>query len=313
MEGIADQISVGAESTWGTAVTPDVSLPIAPSDGIQIEANVTGVESIKGTAPKNKGFFLGQRRFNGGYEMGVYPKVVGHFLNALFGTDTVTEPESGVVYKHTFSEAVTKPSLTVEQAIGDIVKRFNGYVPKNLKFSLKVGEQVMVAVDGMAKGQASASKITAAYDTTRAFSWDDVTELSIGGTDIKAYVEEMELEIDNGLEFFHGLGDLDAAAKYVKQSEAKGSITAYVNSTTAAYLTDLMAGTERELILELTGASIGASSNDILKFTLSKCAFFKTDTAIDYDYNAVKIEFEAREDATNGLVKTELTNVQASY
>ena len=61
----------------------------------------------------------------------------------------------------------------------------------------------------------------------------------------------------------------------------------------------------------MTGASIGSSSFNILKLTASKCAFTKVEQKLDFDYNALSIEFEAREDSTNGLVKTELTNLQA--
>jgi len=312
MEGFANQISIGKETAWGTAVTPTLSVPVSPSDGLQIETNLTGVEAIKTTAPKNKAFYLGQRMFTGGYEFAMYPKFITYFLKSFFGSDTVTEPEAGVVYKHTFAESTSQLALTVEQKIGSIIRRYAGYVVKNFKISGKVGDLINMTVDGLAKTQATASAITASYDTTRPFTWADITEFSIAGTDIKSKVEEFELEVDNGLEVFHGLGALEASAKYLKQSEVKGSFTCYVDSYTAAYLTDLINATEAELIIEITGASIGASSNDILKLTMSKCAFSKVETKLDFDYNALSIEFEAREDATNGLIKTELTNTQAT-
>lgn len=313
MEGFANQISIKNESAWGTPVTPTLSIPVSPSDGIQIETNTTGVEAIKTTAPKNKGFFRGQRIFSGGYEGAIYPIFLTYILKSFFGTDNVTEPEAGVVYKHTFAESTSQTPLTVEQKIGDIVRRFSGYVVKNFKISGKVGELIMISFDGLAKSQATASAITASYETSKPFNWAEITEFSIGATDIKSKVEEFELEVDNGLEVFHGLGALDASNKYLKQSEAKGSLTCYVDNATAAYITNLIDATEQELIIEITGTdTIGAGSNSILKLTLSKCVFTKVETKLDFDYNALTLEFEAREDASNGLIKTELTNLQAT-
>lgn len=313
MEGFANHIVIGKESTWGTAVVPAVAVPILPSDGIQIETNTTGVEAIKTTQAKNKLFFLGKRTFVGGYEFNLYPIFLTHILKSVFGSDTVTEPEAGVVYKHTFAESTSQMPLTVEQKIGDIVRRYNGYVVKNFKLSGKVGELLTMTIDGVGKGQASASAVTPSYETSKPLKWNEVSTISVGGTDIKGKIEEFELEYDNGLNMFHGFGNLDAAAKYVTPSEAKGSIKCFVDSTTAAYLTDLIAGTEAELIITITGTdTIGSASNNVLKFTLSKCVWTKSEQKLDFDYNALTLNFEARLDSTNGLIKTELTNLQAT-
>jgi len=314
MEGIANQISIGVESVWGTAVTPTASVPVKPSDGLQVENNLTGVEAIDTTPAKNKSLFLGKRNFSGSYELDLYPRIAGYFLKAALGADNVTEPEEDVVFKHTFTEAVDKPSLTVEQKIGDIIKRFAGFVPSGFNISCKTGETVVMKVDGMAKTSADAeAAITAAYETSRPFNWADITELSIAGTDIKAKVEEFSLEYTNALDMFHGLGGLEPAAKYVQQSEVKGSMTLYVDDATAAYLDDLIAGTEQEIIIEMTGDTIGSAQANILKLTISKAAFEKVETKLDFGYNVISLDFVARRDATNGLIKAELTNLVATH
>jgi hypothetical protein len=313
MEGFANQISLIKENAWGTAGVPTKSVPVKESDGIQINASITGLNAIKTTAPKNKGFYKGVTTYEGGFALDAYPHIIGDFLNSAIGAETPSTVESGAVYKHTFVEGVAKPSLTIEQVFGTVTKRFAGFVVGSFKLSGKAGETIGVAISGQAKAQADATKISASYETTRPFNFADITVLSIGGTDIKAYVEDFEFEYTNGLTMFHGLGSVDPSAKYQQPSEVKGKITAYCNATTSAYIADLIANTEREIILTMVGAAVGSGSNNALTFTLSKCAFTKTDTKLSFDYNAISLEFEAREDSTNGLIKAELTNTIASY
>lgn len=312
MEGIANQISVKTESTYGTAVAPDFSIPIAPSDGIQIEQEVTGLEAIKTTAPKNKRFMLGKSNYSGGFELDAYPKAIGYFLNSVFGTDTTTTPEAGIT-KHKFTESTTKKSMTLEQVVGTIVRRFAGYIISSVKISGKVGEPIKVTFTGMAKSQTTATKITATYETSRPLNFADVASILIGGTDYKAYIEDFSVEYTNGLAMFHGMGSKDPANKYVGPSEAKGSFNMYIDATSDNNLDDYIAGTERTVDIIITGDAIGASSNEKLRVYLPKCAFTKAGTKLDFGYNALSLDFEAREDATDGLIYIELTNQTATY
>lgn len=173
---------VKTESVFGTAVTPILSVPISPSDGIQINQDVVGIEAIKTTAPKNKRFMLGKAEYSGGFEVAAYVKSIGYFLNSVFGTDTPSTLETGV-YKHKFTESTTKKSLTVEQVVGTITKRFAGYIVSSVKITGKTGEPVKITFSGMAKSQADASKISATYETSRPLNFADVASILIGGTD----------------------------------------------------------------------------------------------------------------------------------
>jgi hypothetical protein len=312
MEGISNQISVKTETTYGTPVAPDFSIPISPSDGIQIEQEVVGLEAIKTTAPKNKRFMLGKANYNGGFELDAYPKSIGYFLNSVFGTDTTSTPEAGVT-KHKFTESTSKKSLTLEQVVGTITKRFAGYILASIKISGKTGEPIKVTFTGMAKSQADATKITATYETSRPLNFADVASVLIGGTDFKAYVDEFSVEYTNGLAMFFGMGSRTPANKYVQQSEAKGSMTMYIDGTSDNNLDDYIAGTERAVDIIITGDAIGVSSNEKLRLYFPKCAFTKVGTKLDFGYNALNIDFEGREDATDGLLYIELTNQTASY
>lgn len=314
MEGIFNQISIAKETTYGTEATPVLSLPVNASEGIQVNQEILGHEAIKGTAPKNKAFFKGKQSYSGGYEMALMPNSIGYILLSALGAVVDSTVEAGAVYKHVYTEGATRAGLTIEQKIGTICKRFAGFIPSNIKISAKVGGLVTVTLTGQAKGQADATAITKTYETLAPMNWAEITTLSIGGTDIKAKVDSIEIEYDNGLEMFYGLGSVSPATKYVKQSTCKGKIEAYVDASTDDYLASLIAGTEAELILLITGtATIGSASHSIFKVQIPKTAFNKVSTKLDFGYNALSLEFEGREDATNGLVIMELTNTTATY
>lgn len=313
MEGVISQISIGQESAWGTAVTPTVSISVLPSDGLQAVQEAQDVEGIDGNPAKAKDFFSGKRTFEGGIEMPAYPQALGYFLKSLLGAVNTTAPEASVKL-HTYSETVAKPSLTLEQAIGsNFSKRVAGVVARGMEISAKTGEIVNVKFDLIGKSIADSTKISGAYETRRPFNWTDISTLSIGGTDIKAKCEEFSISYNSNLEVFHGFGSYDPQNFYAQQSEVSGSMTLILDASTKAYITSLLSTTQAEVILTMQGELVGATLKDMLRITLSKCAFTKAETPLDFGYTALSLEFKARRDATNGLIKVELQNGVTSY
>lgn len=313
IEGILSQISVGKESAYGSAVTPTVSLPVKESDGIQINQDVVAVEAIKGTAPKNKSFFKGKKTYEGGFEMDLYPQNLGLlFLSALGAVQSAVANGETIVYNHTFTESVAKKSLTVEQKIGSLTKRFAGFIVKSIKMAGKVGETITLSFEGVGKSVADATAITASYETTRPFNFNDVASISIGGTDYKAFIEDFEISYDNQLDVFHAMGEEDPAIAYVKPSEVKGKFTLYLDDTSDDLLADFEAVTEQAIVLTLTGDAVGVAEHYGLVITLPKCAIKKFETKLSFGYNAISLEFEAREDETDGLIEIVATNTVTS-
>ena len=51
-DGILSQISFKKESTWGTAVTPDKSIAVRPTGGIQPKESIQMQPAIKGQLQK---------------------------------------------------------------------------------------------------------------------------------------------------------------------------------------------------------------------------------------------------------------------
>jgi len=312
MEGVANSLSLGKESSWGVAVVPTVSIAIKPSNGLTVNQDLISIEGINTKPSKNKLMALGKRNYKGSYTVPAYPTALGFLLGAV-SVDTPATVETGAVYTHTFIDNITKPAYTVEQYLSAVSTRYAGVNFISFKISGKAGEEIDIAVDVIGKTQATAGPITQSYETNRPFNFGDITSLSIGGTDIKAKVTSFEIDYTSGLDHFWGMGAVEPAKAYAKQSECKGKLTLYLDSVDVSYFADLIAKTERAIVLTITGDAIGTSHFNTLVITLSQCDFSKFNTKFAFDYNAVDIEFEAREDATNGIFKAVLTNTTATY
>lgn len=313
--GLQNHIGLGKESVYGTPVAPTVFIPINESDGIQINKDIQFVESIKaGVAGKNKFAYTGKVEYSGGFESDAYPQFTGHLLHSALGlSSSALESGETTVYKHTFTEALSKPSYTIEQKIGEIVKKFAGFIVKNIKFEGKAGEAVTFGIEGIAKSQSDATESTPTYETSRPFNFADVVAVKIGNTDIKANCEEFSFEYDNAIESFYSLGSNEPATYYPKPSEAKGKLTLYLDNTTKDFLSDYISKTERSIEIKVEGSSIGVASKETLRIYLPKAVMTQVATKLSTEYNAMEIEFEGIVDPTDGLLKIELINTISSY
>ncbi len=313
--GLNNHVGIGKEESYGTAVEPTVFIPIKESDGVQINKDIQFNEAIKSGVPgKNKGSFVGKVEYAGGYESELYPQFIGHLLRSAFGdVDSELAYGESDVYEHTFTESLTKLSYTIEQKIGEIIKRFAGFVVKNVKIEGKVGEALSFAFEGIGQSQATNAGATPTYETPRAFNFVDITSVKIGSTDIKAQCEEFSFEYDNGVEGFYAMGDNELKAVYPKPSESKGKLTLYLDDTTKAFLEDYIAKTERAIEIIAEGEDIGDASHNKVRIYLPKAALTSSSSKLGTDYNVMEVEFEGVVDATNGLVQIVLTNEVSSY
>lgn len=314
--GILSQISFGLESTWGTPVVPNKSLAVKPGDGIQTDNDIQFVSSIKAQLAKNASSFKGAVTNEGEYEFDFIPGVVGYFLKSVFGS--VSSALSGgetIVYDHTFSEIETKPSLTIEQAVGDIVRRYAGAIASGLKLSCKTGETLVGNTALKAKSSASASKISASYETIRPFNFSDLgtTGFKIGGVAFDE-VENLELEYKNNIEFLHVLASNEPYFNYAKASEVVGKFDLYLNSDSAAKYLDYLNKTDTSLDIVFTGDAIGVAANYKLTVTIPKVTFKASSYPVTDDYNLLTVEFEGIYDtATSKLLSAVLTNLTIAY
>jgi hypothetical protein len=314
--GILSQISFGLESTWGTAVTPNKSIAVQPGDGIQTDVDTQFRSAIKAQLAKNVTAFKGAQTHEGEYELDFVPANLGYLLKSAFGSvsSVAKSAPNASVYDHTFTEVEAKPSLTVEQSIGEITRRYAGSIVHTLTFSCARGEVLSLTAGIRAKSSASATKISPAYETIRPLNFADAATVSVGGTGYTG-IQSFELTYTNNQNFLHAIGSSnDPQFNHVRGSEVTGTIEFYLDSNTAAEYTDYLNGTEQALVIGFTGDTIGTSSNYGLQLTVPRARYSTGSVPINDDYNALTVEFEGIYDtATSKLITPVLTNLLTNY
>lgn len=315
-EGILNQIGVATESVYGTAVAPELSVPILPSDGIRTEQEAVGVPAIDTTPAQNKGFVRGVRNYPGNFQFNLYPNASGFFLYSALGacaSDTVYGESE--VYEHIFTESVAKPSLTVEQVIGEMEERYAGYIASGFNLEFSVGNPISMTSGGMAKAKADEEKTTASYEALDVLKWDGVDSISIDDQDLKAYIESGNVEYANNLATFHGFGSSnEPTTHYVKNSTVSGSFTMFMDGNQVdALKAKFEAQNELPIIITIEGASIGEASKTALQVSIPRAALSTYTHQLSTDYNQVTVDFVGAKDATDGLIEVTLVNTWASY
>lgn len=315
--GVLAAVSLAQESTWGTAVTPTKTLAVKPGDGIQTDIDVQFNTALRGHLAKNVDAFKGKAQHSGSLETDFIPGYAGYLLKSLFGNcASALKGGESVVYNHTFTEQESKPSLTIEQAIDQAVRRYAGSIVTSLKLSQKIGEPLTAAYEILAKSNASATKITPALETIRPFNFADLLTASgfkIGAT-FYSQVEAMEIEYRNNVEFRHGNGATDPSIVVAKPSEIRGKADLYMDATTALEFTDYLNLTNQAMQFVWTGDAIGTSSNYKLDMTIHKAYLKAVKFPLTDDINMIKLEFEGIYDPTaSKLVTTVLTNLTSAF
>jgi hypothetical protein len=310
---ILNAISFKRESVWGTPVTPDKSMPVNFTGGIQTQQDIQFVESVRGRLAKNQASFVGNRSHEGDFEFSLNPDHSGFFLLTAIG-DVSSALASGetVVYDHTFSESESKPSLTIEQKIGDNVRRYAGAICQEFKVSGNPGEIVTATASMMAKSQASATAITPVYTDTPDYNFVNAV-VKIDGVAIQE-MQKFEFDYKNNLGLKYVLNSNDPQFVYLNGSEMTGSFEMYLDNITLAEMTKYLSASESALTLELTGKAIGVASFYRFNINVPKVIYTTAETPLGNDYNLLTVEFEGIYDSvTSKLVDFVLTNEVASY
>lgn len=309
-----NHIGIGKETVYGTPVAPTSYLPVREVKGVSIDMDKKFVEAVKGTAPKNKSAFNGLQNISAEYEMDAYPDSIGHIiLSALGAVNSELAEYETVVYRHIFTEAWVKPTYTIEEKFGEVVKRYAGAGWKGFSIEGKKGEAVSFGFNGIASTEANDAGTTAVYETHRPFNFEDLKTLQIGSLDILAHCDAVSVEYDNGLYARHAMGSVEPKALVPGKSEHKGKLTLYLNNDTLAVIEDYIANTYRSFEMVLEAESIGDQSVHTFKVEAAKVQFTSVSEEISENHNILEIEFEAVEDPTEGIIKIELINEVDEY
>jgi hypothetical protein len=308
--GQLNQLSFKKEATWGTAVVPDKSIPVHFSGGISTDNDIQFINGARAILSKNLDSFIGKRSHEGEFEIDLFADYPAYFfLGALGAVSSALKSGETLVYEHTITEQELKPSFTIEQVVGENVRRFAGSLISGFKVIGKMGESTQLSFSVKAKSQTAATKINPSYGTAKAFNWAN-TVLKIGGTTL-AGVSSFELEYSNNLELLYSLNSSnDPQYSYVKGSEVKGKIECYLDSTSLTELTDYLAKTAKALDIEMMGDVIGSATNNKIAISVPKIIYTSAVTELSENYNLLKIEFEGVYDtATSKLISMVVTNL----
>jgi hypothetical protein len=310
--GIGSAISFAKESTWGVAVTPTKSLQVRPTGSLDVKENIQLIPGIRSGLNKNYNAIKGKVEYSGDLTFDAFGDYLGHFMLSAFGVDTpALHSGETIVYDHVFTEAATKPSLTIETSIGENCRRFAGSIVKQLKFSGKTGEMVEVVASILAKTQASSTAITPAFTTIPAFNHTQVA-VKIGGSTLTE-VEDFELNYNNNQEFVYALGSSDPSFNAANGSEVNGKLTLYLDSTTITQFTNYLNNTQTSLEIICTGTTIGSAANYVLDLLIPKASFITAVTKITDKHNMLEISYDSIYDTvTSALIKPTLTNLLAT-
>lgn len=310
---ISNAISFKRESVWGTAVTPDKSMPVNFTGGIQTSQEIQFVEGVRGIIAKNQSSFVGNRKHEGDLEFSLNPDHSGSFLLSALGdvTSALVGGET-IVYEHDFAEDVNKPSLTIEQAIGENVRRYAGSICAELKVSGKPGEIVVGTASMMSKSSASATAITPVYTDTPEYNFVNAV-IKIDGSPVQE-MQNFEIDYKNNLGLKYVLNSNDPKFPYLNGSEVTGSFEMYLNTNTLAEMTKYLSHTNIAIDLELTGDAIGVGSNYQFNLSIPKAIYTTAETPLGNDYNLLTVEFEGIYDSvTSSLITGHLVNLLPNY
>lgn len=311
--GVLSQISLAKESTWGTAVTPTKSIIVRPTGGFKIDLDKKLLPGIRAQLQKNVAVVPGLTKYEGEYTMDAYADYIGYFILSAMGVDTpATHAGESIVYDHVFTEAATKPSLTIEEAISEHCRRYAGCIATGFKISAKKGEPIEFTPKLLGKSQATSTQITGAYSTVASL-YHSQGIVKIGGSTLNE-VESFELEYSNGLEMVYSLGSVNPVFNSIKGgSEVKGKIELYLDSTSLTRLTNYLANTNEAVEFIATGGTIGSAANYVLDALVPTAVYKMADTPITDGHNLLTIYFETIPDSTPKILALTLTNLLASY
>lgn len=202
----AGYFGIGVETTPGTSVPPTKFLPVKDVD-FPVDVSFIDIDEIRGSRQ-------GGQKFDGPVETSVtatssfYPSLaMGVLLKGLFGADSAAlVAPSTTVYKHTFGDASSLPSISMERsdttaAGGVLLQRVPGCKVESIGFSCAFGEDVEVSISaqGLTFPETPAGR-------PGSFTWPSADPFMYTGASVKIdgvdnlFFKSIDFEFTNTLE-----------------------------------------------------------------------------------------------------------------
>lgn len=280
--GIAAQIGLSAETTWGTYVAPDhwyefneedLSLSIEPIESAGIRANNRVLRTDR--------WAQGQKRAEGSVTMEVPSKSFGLIAKHALGSATITTPSGATnarLHRHVLGDPYGL-GLTVQVGRPDnagTVQPFSytGAKISELTLSNSVDEILQAEIGLVAQNEVTSQALaSASYPTgNQVFNWTQGV-ITIGGSTV-GVVTDFEVTINNGLKddrYFLGAATMSQPI-IANMTEITGSMTVEWSG-----LTDynrFVNGTIASVTAKWTAATaIEGSTYPYVEVTLPDCRF----------------------------------------
>jgi hypothetical protein len=299
-------LGLAKEATYGTAVNPTYYTPfkdVKPEDVIDYIKD----QGIRGAMAMTYNVINGVQHSTMDITTDAYPDVIGLFLLAIMGSDTVTGASSPYTHAFKLARTAQPPSLTHSYYDGTSIRQFAGHIVEEL--DLKWAANATLEVDVKSQGKVSAvygSSLSPTPTSTTPFAGWQFTatiggsaNLNLVGFDIslkrKLYVQHAANNSTQPTAIVAGGLEVTGKATFDKADD--GELSAFLNNTQPSFV--------------LTGTQ--PTTNYQLTINMGKCAFLK-DPITAKEVVQGDVEFEAIDNGTNnGPIAITLVNAVATY
>ncbi|MCP8308682.1 MAG: hypothetical protein H3Z53_05325 [archaeon] len=292
---MARYLGIGKESTYGTPATASYYIPII-SESLKLEQGYIYPETVA-YRPFGK-VIAGKKLVTGGWEEYVtYDKGIGLILKALLGSETKTNPTTGVA-KHEFKSASSLPSLTVRVGLHDVTEKIlHGIGINELTLELVAGELLRCSVDCVGEDETTGTLGTPTFSTQDFIDFSKITTFKLDTTDITP--ERFTITIRNNIDAdAHVLGLRTLPRLEPERLEVIGEMDIRFLST--AHLDNFIASTKKDLQVIMRGPLITGTYYNELQIDCDEIIYDAGDAYIDRQERIVEnLKFTAIRDPTS--------------
>lgn len=288
-------LGIGKEGAYGTPVSASYYIPIISED-LRVEHNYIYPSTV--AYREFDRVIPGKKLVTGGWEQYVtYDNGIGLILKALLGSETKTNPTTGVA-KHEFKRSSSLPSLTVRVGLDDVTEKiFHGVGINELRLELIAGELLTCSADCIGEDESIGSLSTPQFSTQEFISADKVITFKLDAIDVAP--ERFLLTIRNNI-------DADAfvlGSRLIQRLEpttleVEGEMDIRFLST--SHLNDFLNGNKKDLQVKMRGGLITGSYYNELQIDIDEIIYDAGDAYIDRKERIVQnLKFTAIRDSVS--------------
>lgn len=305
--GIFSQFNFGMESQYGVRVPATHIAEVSDGSGINFNLDLQAVEVVNGQLAKNVCTYPGQADTSGTIEMPFFPATVPYFLKSLFGEVETSEYQQGGstvsgVYQHVFSESAERPTMTIEETIGDLPRLATGFQPNQMTLTIDNEGLINTSFEGFAKAISILSNPTTGATASLGCPMhhaDNIT-ITIDGVPF-ATLQSLELIYNNNVtpEYTITAGS-SVGFRGIGRTEYSGSMTMILDSTAPAEYQKYLESQSRNIQVAVSGATIGTSGvSQQLLMSMPSVKFSNFEVNATMETVTADVEFMGLFDKTN--------------